>query len=264
LEFALNHMSVARMGFAGLLRAASELGCIGVEVRTDLPGPLFDGMSAGDAGALARDAGLRLLALAEVSAFDDWTSDRRAQAQILMQTAAEAGAEAIALIPRCDGGTGDLVMALRDLMPMLADHGLTGLVEPLGFTASSLRLKRAALDAIDTLDASATLRLVHDTFHHHLSGEPDIFAAQTGIVHISGVTDPDVQTSEMTDAHRGLIDGADRLCNLDQIERLLTAGYTGPFSFEAFSPDFHALPDPVGALRQSMEFIRTRGSAQAA
>lgn len=264
MEFALNHMSVARMGFAELVRAACDLGCVGVEVRTDLPGPLFDGMPAADAGAMARDAGLRLLALAEVTRFDDWTADRRTQAQALMQTAADAGAEAVALIPRCDGGSGDMTAALRDLVPMLKDHGLIGLVEPLGFKASSLRHKRVALDAIYALEASATLRLIHDTFHHHVSEEADIFAAQTGIVHISGVSETDVTTAEMNDAHRELVGEMDRLGNLDQIERLLSCGYTGPFSFEAFSPDIHTLPDPIGALRQSMEFIRTRGSAQAA
>ena len=51
--FAINHMTVAKLSYADLLDLAAGLGCVGVEVRNDLPQPLFDGMApeaAGDAG----------------------------------------------------------------------------------------------------------------------------------------------------------------------------------------------------------------------
>ena len=54
VQFALNHMTVARLGFAELVALAADLGCVGIEVRNDLPQPLFDGMDPAEAGALAR------------------------------------------------------------------------------------------------------------------------------------------------------------------------------------------------------------------
>ena len=271
VSFALNHMTVARASYADLVGIASRLGCVGIEVRNDLPQPLFDGMSPAEAGAMAREAGLRLLAVAEVKRFNDWSDGKRAEALALMRIAAAAGAEAVSLIPRNDNqgmGNGErqanLRVALRELRPMLEDHGLVGLLEPLGFEICALRHKAEAVDAIEALDAAGTFRLVHDTFHHHLAHGGPLFPAHTGIVHISGVTDPDLGLSEMGDAHRVLVDERDRLGNLDQIAALQAAGYAGPVSFECFAPSVHASADPAGDLKASMDFIRSRLAAKAA
>jgi 2-keto-myo-inositol isomerase len=78
IPFALNHMTVARLSFVDLVALASRLGCVGIEVRNDLPQPLFDGMDPKAAGDLARSAGLRLLAVAEVKRFNDWSDDKAA------------------------------------------------------------------------------------------------------------------------------------------------------------------------------------------
>ncbi len=263
VPFALNHMSVARMGFAELLDTAAALGCVGVEVRNDLPQALFDGLSPETAGAMARDRGLRLLAVAEVKRFNDWSADKAAEALALMRIARACGAEAVSLIPRNDGlgmGNGErqanLRVALRDLKPMLEDHGLTGLVEPLGFEICALRHKSEAVETIAALAAQDRFRLVHDTFHHTLSGGGPIFPAHTGIIHVSGVVDPELSVAEMGDEHRVFVDGRDRLGNIAQIRALRAAGFAGPVSMESFAPEVHALADPKAALARSFDFIR--------
>ena len=271
VAFALNHMTVARASYTDLLTIAAQIGCVGVEVRNDLPQPLFDGIDPSEAGRMARDAGLRLLAVAEVKRFNDWSDAKRREALALMQIARAAGAEAVSLIPRNDNlglGNGErqanLRIALRDLKPMLDDHGLIGLVEPLGFETCALRSKAEAVDAITALDAAGTFRLVHDTFHHHLANGGPLFPDHTGIVHVSGVTEPDLGVTEMGDRHRVLVDERDRLGNVPQIEALARAGYSGPVSFECFAPQVHAAADPAEGLRASMDFIRLRVAAMAA
>lgn len=271
IRFALNHMTVARASFVQLLDMAAALGCVGVEVRNDLDQPLFDGMPAADAGALARDKGLRILSVAEVTRFNEWSAQKSAEAHALIDIAHAAGAEAISLIPRNDNGgmnngerQANLRVALRDLIPMLADKGLVGLVEPLGFESCGLRDKQEVLTAFETLDAGDTLALIHDTFHHHLAGDGPLFANKTGLVHISGVSEPRVATRDMTDAQRGLVGTDDRLGNINQLRDLQRAGFAGPVSFEAFAPDVHAIADPVKALRTSMDFMRTSLTANAA
>ena len=116
LPKALNHMTVARLSYVQLLDRATVLGCVGIEVRNDLPQPLFDGMDPAAAGALARSKGLRLLAVAEVKRFNDWSGTKASDALALMQIARAAGAEAVSLIPRNDNlgmGNGERQAALR-------------------------------------------------------------------------------------------------------------------------------------------------------
>jgi 2-keto-myo-inositol isomerase len=261
-SFALNHMTVARLSYVQLLDLAADLGCIGVEVRNDLPQPLFDGMDPAAAGDLARAKGLRLLAVAEVKRFNDWSETKAAEAVALMQIARAAGAEAVSLIPRNDNlgmGNGErqaaLRVALKALKPMLEDHDLTGMVEPLGFEICALRYKSEAVEGIEGIGGTGRFKLVHDTFHHALAHGGDYFPAHTGIVHISGVTDQTVTLGRMTDAHRVLVDGADRLGNIDQIAALRSGGWDGPCSFEAFATEVHALPEPGQALRASIDLI---------
>ncbi|MFN0115981.1 MAG: TIM barrel protein [Paracoccaceae bacterium] len=271
LPFALNHMAAPRLSAIALLDAARTLGCTGVEFRNDLPTPLFDGMAPEAIHEAAAGRGLRILALAEVKRFNDWSEEKSAEALALVKIAVTAGAEAVSLIPRNDNqgmGNGErqanLRVALRALKPMLEDHGLLGMVEPLGFDICALRHKSEAVEAIEAVGGAGRFRLVHDTFHHHLADGGPIFPAHTGIVHVSGVSDPRLAVSEMRDGHRVLVDSRDRLGNNEQIAALLAGGYAGPVSFEPFAKEVHDLGDPVAALRQSMDFIRTGVAAHAA
>lgn len=271
LRTALNQMTVPGLGYGAFLDLAAALGCDGVEVRNDLGRPLFDGADPATGGAMARDRGLRLLGMSQVYPFNAWSDAIRAEVAALIADATAAGAETISLIPRNDG-TGvangerqaNLRIALKMIQPMLADAGLVALVEPLGFGRSSLRSKRELVEVIDDLGAAASFRLVHDTFHHALAGGGPLYPARTGIVHISGVTDPTLPVEAMEDAHRVLVDERDRLDNLGQIAALLAGGYEGAFSCECFSPEVHALPDPAVALAQCFDFIRAGLAAEAA
>ena len=263
LPFALNHMSAPRMRWDALLDLAMGLGCVGVEFRNDLPGKLFDGADPAEVAGAVKSRGLRLLALAEVKMFNDWSDAKRAEAEALMQIAGAAGAVSVSLIPRNDGVATDRTasrnvteLALRELLPMLKAHRLKAMVEPLGFAECSLRYKDILAEVIDAVGGAGTYFIVHDTFHHHLAGESAIFPELTGIVHVSGVVDPVVSVAAMRDGHRVLVDAQDRLGNIAQIAALRKAGYAGPISFEPFAAAVHALADPKAALAASMEFIR--------
>lgn len=271
LPFALNHMTAPGLTWEAFADLARDLGCVGVEYRNDLSGPLFQGAAPAAVGAALRARGLRFLALAEVKMFNDWSDAKAAEAEALMQIAVAAGAEAISLIPRNDGVATDRAdsrrvteTALREILPMLRAHGLKAMVEPLGFEVCSLRYKDILADVIDAVGGQGTYFMVHDTFHHHLAGGGPIFPALTGIVHVSGVVDPAVAVSDMRDPHRVLVDRHDRLGNVAQIAALRDAGYAGPISYEPFARSVHALADPRSALAASMEFIRQGVSAPAA
>lgn len=271
LPIALNHMTVPGLRYDAFLDLAKKLGCIGVELRNDLPGPLFDGDSPEAVAAKARDLGLRIVGLSQVYPFNAWCDEVRDEVAALIETAVACGAETISLIPRNDGqglGNGEreanLRLALREIKPMLEEADLVALIEPLGFAVSSLRDKAEAVAVIESLGAADMYKLVHDTFHHHLAGGGPIFPEYTGIVHVSGVVDPNLSVSAMRDEHRILVDADDRLGNIDQLAQLRAAGYAGPVSFEVFSPEVHGLADPETALRASIGFIESQLAKKAA
>lgn len=269
VNFALNHMATPRLNCRALLDLAASLGCVGVELRNDLAdkklsqAAFFDGEAPAAIGDHARSKGVRLLGLSEAYGFNAWSDAMRAKVQLLIDQAGESGAESISLIPRNDApkyAPGERDEALRrslgEILPMIDKAGLVALIEPLGFVSSSLRSKADTVAAIEAVGGKGRYKLVHDTFHHHLAGETEFFPGYTGIVHISGVVDPALSPEEMQDGHRILVDDMDRLGNVEQIRALLGAGYAGAFSYEPFSPEVHALADPVEALRRSMDFIR--------
>lgn len=262
LAFALNHMTTPKLGLDAFLSLARELGMEAVEIRNDLPGvALADGTPADAVRRAAADAGVAILSINALQRFNEWTPERESEAVELADYAAACGSRGIVLCPVCDGTAADqarLEAALAALKPILAGRGLTGLVEPLGFGFSSLRCKADAAAAIRAVGGETTFRLVHDTFHHHIAGESELFPELTGLVHISGVADPEVAVADMRDPHRVLVGADDRLGNVEQVAALRRGGYAGPLSFEPFAPEVHALADPAAALSDSIAFIEAR------
>lgn len=264
LDFALNQVTMAHAPMRDFLQTARNLDCIGVELRNDLDRPTFDGIPARYAGEMVRDHGLRFLGMSQVYPCNRWSETIATESQTLIDSAVDAGAETISLIP-CNDGTGTdtatridaMTYGLEKILPLLQDAKMTALFEPLGFERSSMRMKSEAIAVIQSLDAGEHVKIVHDTFHHTLADGGEFYPEQTGIVHVSGVKEPSVAISDMADAHRVLVDANDRLGNVEQIQALVDAGYTGAFSFECFASEVHALRDPEGALKQSMDFIAT-------
>lgn len=265
MRFAMNHIAAPKVALPDFFAMARALGATEVEIRNDLP-DVVGTWAPAEVKAEAEKAGVTILSINALYPFNVWSGDLPARAERLADYAAACGAKALVMCPLNDGSPvafDDLVAALKAMKPILEVRGLTGLVEPLGFPISSLRTKREAIDAIEAAGGEGVYRLVHDTFHHHLAGETEIFADRTGLVHISGVTDPDVAVADMLDAHRVLVEAADRLENLPQIRALIAAGYDGPYSFEPFAVEVHDLADPQAALAASIDHVRA-GLSEAA
>lgn len=263
--FGLNHMTVSRLSTRQLFDIAKAVGCSGVELRNDLAGQPFDGGAPETAAEISAQTGLAIFGLAELKSFNVKTASRIAEAEALIAQAVACGAGGVALIPHV--GDGELPRAaqkeaLKDalevLRPLLEGQGVTGLIEPLGFPTSTLRFKEDVVSVLSDMGNPGCFAIVHDTFHHCLAGETQVFAAQTAIVHVSGVVDPSVAVEEMQDAHRVLVDADDRLGNIAQLRALIADGYDGPISVEAFSEDIRKLTDPVSALAGSFAFITSQ------
>jgi 2-keto-myo-inositol isomerase len=259
MRFALNHIAVPKLSLEAFFELARQLGITDVEIRNDTP-DVVGTRPAAEVRAAAATAGVSLLSINALYPFNRWSGDLPQRAEKLADYARDSGAKALVMCPLNTGepvSDDDLLRALEAMLPILKERGLLGLVEPLGFPISSLRTKRQALDAITKVGGQGTYALVHDTFHHHLAGETELFPDDTGLVHISGVTDPTVAVADMLDPHRVLVDEDDRLDNIGQIRDLAADGYAGAFSFEPFSPETQGLADPRKALGDSIAYIRS-------
>ena len=257
MRFALNHIAAPTLSLPDFFATARDLGVTEVEIRNDLPDVLSQWRPE-NVKAEAQKAGVTIVSINALYPFNIWGGDLPARDEAMADYAAACGAKALVMCPLNDGtkvAFDSLVGALTAMKTILDTRGLTGLVEPLGFPISSLRTKAEAIRAIEAAGGTGTYKLLHDTFHHHLAGETEVFPDWTGLVHISGVTDPDVAVDDMLDAHRVLVDDADRLENLSQIRALLDAGYDGPFIFEPFATEVHEAADPKGAIKASMAFV---------
>lgn len=263
--FAINHIVTPALRPQAFFQLARSIGLQDVEIRNDLAGnAIIDGTPAVDVRAQAAEAGVKITTINALQRFNQWTAERAGEAIELADYARDAGVAALVLVPVNDGtGQGDgerqknLRAALKGLLPILHERGLLGFVEPLGFEICSLRSKREAVEAIGDIGGQDTFRIVHDTFHHHLAGEPEFFPQWTGLVHISGVTDAAVSVSDMRDSHRVLVDAQDRLGNIAQIRALIAGGYAGLFSFEPFAEEVQRLENPVEAIAASMDTIKS-------
>lgn len=260
MRFAMNHIAAPKIALPEFFEMAKRLGATEVEIRNDLPN-VMGTWAAADVKAAAEKAGVTILSINALYPFNVWSGELPAKAEAMADYAAACGAKALVMCPLNDGtpvAFDDLVAALTAMKPILQARDLIGLVEPLGFPVSSMRQKSVAIEAIKAAGGEGTYKLVHDTFHHHLAGETEFFPEWTGLVHISGVTDPAVAVDDMLDAHRVLVDAADRLENIPQIKALEAAGYTGPFSFEPFAEEVHNVVNPEAALAESIAYVKAQ------
>ncbi len=265
IKFGFNHMINPALTPDELVEAAVTLGAVAIELRNDVgDNSLRDVGTARRAGAKAADAGLEVVSVNALYPFNVWNDERARQTEALAALAAAAGATGLVMCPLNEGkmleDTPEKAAALRAALtairPIVEAHGLKGFVEPLGFPVSSLRSKRYALAAIDDIGGAGVFSLVHDTFHHRGAGEEAVFAARTGLVHISGLEDPAISFADMLDGHRVLVGPKDRLGNVEQLRQLYADGYDGVVSFEPFAREVHALGDPIAAVRESMAYLR--------
>jgi 2-keto-myo-inositol isomerase len=264
IQLALNHMSAPNLSIPDFFALAKSLGCDAVEIRNDLAcNAIIDGTPPETIKAEAVRHGLRIISINALQRFNEWNDARAEEASQLIDYARRSGAEALVLVPTNDG-TGldkqeraeNLRRSLAALRSMLDEAGVIGLVEPLGFESCALRSKTEAAEAIGELSAEHSFKLVHDTFHHHLAGEEKLYPDLTGLVHISGVEDREIDITDMRDSHRVLVGAGDRIANVEQIRALRDLGFAGRYSFEPFATEVHDAADPAKLIGDSIAFVR--------
>lgn len=263
LTLAMNRTCAPGRSLAEFIALAQAVGLRAVEIRNDIEGREFaDGTPAAEVKARLDEAGLKVASVNALQRFNDWNEDRAAEARHLVAYAAALGAPGMVLCPvhTPESWTeaeaeANLRDGLRNLAPILRDHGVTGYVEPLGMRHSTMKRQAMAVAAVSDIDGWDCYRLCYDTFQFFRCGDDRLFPDRIGLAHMSGIRRTDLAPDDLTEPDRGLIFPDDRVGNIRQLQALQAAGYSGFVSIEPFSPDVQNDPDLAQHLRGSLDYV---------
>ncbi len=266
-NFSLNRIIHPDQSLSDFIQFAADCSASGVEIRNDLAdSSLLGGESPDSIREKSSECGIEIVTVNALQRFNDPNLFEKKIPELtaLMEAAMSVGCRRIVLCPvndpedkrTADMQQRDLVSALNRYSELFEKYEMIGLVEPLGFDICSVRYKRQAVDAISETQLSRFYQVVHDTFHHYLSGEKESFPRETGLVHASGVH-AGKMICDITDDDRVLVDDNDIMDNKGQIAGLYESGFNGLFSFEPFSPKIQKLSNEEMKVQvaQSMDFL---------
>ena len=267
LKFAINHRSCPQLSPMELIDLAVELRISAVELRTDIKeNSITDIGIAKRVSKYASKKNIEVLTINALYPFNIWNKARKDQAEKLADLCQAAGAKGLVCCPLVSKTTKfsekmqvqKATDALKNLYPILKFRGLIGHIEALGFSKSTLRKKKLALQAIDSAGMSDVFNLLHDNFHHAAANETEYYAKKIGLVHISSVIDQSLSLEDLQDAHRFFVQDKDVTSCMKQIQELIKMGYKGYFSFEPFADEIWGYSNPFSEVKASMDFINKK------
>jgi 2-keto-myo-inositol isomerase len=260
ITFAMNRTCAPQYSLQAFIELVSAAGVGAVEIRNDIPEREFmDGAPPEKVLSALKAGNIRVASVNALQRFNEWNTEREAEAKSLIGYAARLGAPGVVLCPvhNLDHGWSEaeseknLRYGLRNLRPILQALGVKGYVEPLGMVGSTMKKQCMAVDAVSDIDGWDVYELCFDTFQYFRCGDDMLYPERIGLAHISGITRDDLAAGQLTESDRGLIDATDRVDNIGQIKRLLGSGYKGFVSMEPFSPQVQQSPDLLVNLKTS-------------
>jgi 2-keto-myo-inositol isomerase len=247
----LNRIIKPQIPLEEFLKFTASLGIKYVELRNDFTDKgILDGLPDAALGKAFNGGRIQAVTINALYPFEDVSilNHNLEKLKGLIAEAKRISCPQIVLCPLNDANdrrnpeqrATDLVTALNAYGPLFAEAKMIGLIEPLGFEICSLRTKKAALEAVAGCNHPESYKLLHDTFHHYLSGETEFFPKETAIIHVSGVLAGKTKAATM-DEDRVLVTKDDIMDNRGQVAALLEGGATVPISYEPFSPQVREL-----------------------
>ena len=263
----LNRIIKPQIPLGEFLTFTADLGIRHVEVRNDFTDKgVLDGLSDAALQMSFKETGIKALTINALYPFEKVKvlKENIEKLKDLIAEAKRINCPQIVLCPLNDANdkrspaqrADELVTALNAYGPLFTESKMIGLVEPLGFTICSLRTKKTALEGINSCNYPDSYQLLHDTFHHYLSGETEFFPKQTAIIHVSGVLAGKTKAA-ITDDDRILVTKDDIMDNRGQVAALLDAQCKAPISYEPFSSQVRELPlsELKAQLQKSIDYL---------
>lgn len=269
-RFCINRKIAPNLTIEEFFKVVKKCGLSKVEIRNDLPsGKVLDDLTIDQFNALTKKYEIEVVTINALYPFNypERRSELTKKAEELLNIAKEIKCQAIIMCPfnepdiRSESERkSDTLNSIKYFTKLFSQYGISGLLEPLGFTVSSLRSYILAGNLIQ--EANSPFKLVLDTFHHHLAGLPldryqeTVDINMIGLVHLSGVED-DRSVDELTDEERIMLSPQDILKSKEQVIELEKLGYKGIYAFEPFSSILNnwKASEIEEAINDSIEYI---------
>ncbi|GCD87341.1 MULTISPECIES: sugar phosphate isomerase/epimerase family protein [Lactiplantibacillus] len=255
-RFCLNRKAAPGIDLATTIPAVAKLGLKNIEVRNDLYGApdnasIFDHMANADVKQLLDENDVHLETINAIGNMDNrqMIDENLASLTEMLDMAKNLNLRKIIFCPvrstddhqSAEQRQADAVANVKDYSKVLKQYGVDGLIEPLGFTDSTLRTPWEGQAVIDKAGVD-NFKLVADTFHYYLANVTDqqfhdqVDINYIGLVHLSAVTG-DKPREELDDQDRYMLTEADVMKSADWAKKYEAAGYQGLYAFEPFSDD---------------------------
>lgn len=265
----INRKSCPGLGLPDFIKLAGELGVHHIELRNDLytvggNNGILDGESPEVVNKFLKQYDVQVEDINSVGNTDD-PSQLDANLKTLdemIDIAKAIGAKKILFCPVMDKNDSrsdqekfdDGVKTIKAFSKRLADNGMSGLFETLGFPESSIRTPFRAMEIIKAAGAD-NFKVVSDLFHWFMGGvtiddmDDNLDINDVGLIHISSVTSTKPK-AELNDQLRFLLADIanDQVHAHERINWFKDHDYAGLYSFEGFSDQLRGL-DFDGAKR---------------
>jgi 2-keto-myo-inositol isomerase len=278
-DFCINRKSAPGLSLPDFIKLANDLGIKNVELRNDTIGDadnskILDGMDPEEVKDLLAKYDVNPLDINGQGMFDNLAKAKEMLASLdeMIKVGSSVGVQNILLCPTRDANDSrseadifaQAVKNLREISDHLAAAGMGGMIEPLGFTDSSIQTPWAAQDIIEEAGVD-NIKIVADLFHYYLANvqlsdfNSKVDVSKIGLVHLSSVM-AHKRRDQMGDQDRYLIhdDLDDVMKTVDVVKWIKNSSYKGLYSFEPFSDDLQKWDyDTAKAnLQKSIDLIK--------
>lgn len=257
-DFCINRKSAPGLSLSDFLKLANDIGVKYVELRNDTIGApdnkkIIDGMDPAEVKDLLQKYDITVLDINAQGNMDNGAmlEDNLKSLDEMIDIGKKIGVKKILFCPVRDANDwrqendvfAQAVKNIRVYSKHLSDAGMAGMLEPLGFTDSSIQTPWQAQDIIAESGVD-NFKLVADLFHYYLANvqlsdfNSKVDPEMIGLVHLSSVM-VHKRRDQMGDQDRYLIhdDTEDVMKTVDMAQWIKNSSYKGLYSFEPFSDD---------------------------
>ena len=269
MKLAVNQATLMKTPMESILKAISEAGFEGVELRRDETFQYLENHSVSELKTLLEDNNLECITFNAVELFSLCSENEFRKIYVyterLMEIGTQIGCDTIITVPSFLEGltmsddqiAEKTVNRLKRLADLADKHSFKLGFEPLGFPNNSVRKLDLALKIINS-EQLPSMGLIIDTFHYFVGENPlddleKIPLDQLWLVHINDAIEKPF--NQLQDSHRVL--PCQGFFNLEMfITKLREIGYERWLSLELFNEDLWT-QDPLKVSKEAMNSLKS-------
>ncbi|AKP67876.1 sugar phosphate isomerase/epimerase family protein [Companilactobacillus ginsenosidimutans] len=255
-RFCLNRKAAPGIKLDKTLDLISSLGVKNIELRNDLYGApdnssIMDNMSNADVKAGLQKNNVSIETINAIGNMDkrSMVDENIKSLTEMLEMTKDLGLKNFVFCPvrstddtrSAEEKKSEAIANVKEYSKVLKKYNVNGLIEPLGFTDSSLRTPWEGQAVIDGAGVD-NFKLVADSFHYYLANVTDqqfkekVNIDYIGLVHLSSVF-ANKKRDDLDDQDRYMLGEDDVMQSAEHAQKIEASGYKGIYAFEPFSDD---------------------------